>query len=346
MKIIYDDIIYSLQRVGGISLYWSQLGTYLDQDIHLLYSGYEKNIFLPDFKSKKIIKNNILLFERYKNVKVPEKEPFIFHSSYYRYCKNKNAINITTVHDCTYEYFRHDIKSILHKVQLRNSINNSKGIICVSENTKKDVMKFYPNYRGLIKVIYEGYSIEYKKLNIAKKNTVLFIGARDTHENFNYAIRVMEGLPDLILQIVGGGFLRKEEIVTLNKYIPGRYEYYDWLTNEDLNKKYNETYFLLYPSLYEGFGLPIIEAQSAGCPVVCCNVSALPEVGGDAAVYISGNDIDEDIKIISKLKDKYYYETIREKGLENCRRFSWEKCAKETADFYRQVYNNVTLDLS
>jgi mannosyltransferase len=346
VKIIYDDIIYSLQRGGGISLYWSQLETYSGQDIHLLYSGHEKNIFLPDFKGEKIFKNNIVLFERYKNVKVPEKKPFIFHSSYYRYCKNKNAINITTVHDCTYEYFRHDIKSILHKSQLKNSIDNSRGIICVSENTKKDVLKFYPNYRGMIKVIYEGYSKEYRRLNISKKNTVIFVGTRDTQDNFNYAIKIVEKLPDLIFQIVGGGSLRKKEIIALNKYIPDRYEYYDWLTNEDLNTKYNEAYFLLYPSFYEGFGLPVIEAQSAGCPVVCCNVSSLPEVGGNAAVYISGNDIDGDIKTISKLKNKYYYENIIEEGFKNCQRFSWEKCVKETLDFYHQVYSNAMPDLS
>ncbi|MDR2407314.1 MAG: glycosyltransferase family 1 protein, partial [Bacteroidales bacterium] len=158
MKIIYDDIIYSLQRAGGISLYWAQLETYLEQDIYLLYSGHEKNIFLPDFKGKKRIKNDILLFERYKNVKILENEPFIFHSSYYRYCKDRNAINITTVHDFIYEFFRRDLKSNIHKTQKRKAIKNSMAIICNSENTKKDLILFHPDYKGMIKVIYLGLS--------------------------------------------------------------------------------------------------------------------------------------------------------------------------------------------
>jgi mannosyltransferase len=95
---------------------------------------------------------------------------------------------------------------------------------------------------------------------------------------------------------------------------------------------------LLYPSLYEGFGVPVVEAQAAGCPVVCCDVSSLPEVSGDAAVYISGKDIDDDIKKIVKLDDPNYYNSIVQKGFENCRKFSWEKCAKETYDFYKEIY--------
>jgi mannosyltransferase len=142
MKIIHDDIIYSLQRSGGISSYWSQLGTYHAQNIHLLYSGCEKNIFLPESKEKKVIKNNILLFERYKNVHLNEVDPFIFHSSYYRYCKNKNAINITTVYDFAYEFFRSDLKSNMHKIQKRVAIENSRAVICITENTKKDFIFF------------------------------------------------------------------------------------------------------------------------------------------------------------------------------------------------------------
>jgi mannosyltransferase len=340
MKIIYDDIIYSLQHSGGISLYWSQLETYLRQNIHLLYSNCNKNIFFPDMTGEKIVKNSNISIERCKYVTLSEETPFIFHSSYYRYCKNSNAINITTVHDFTHEYFEHGVKSLLHKIQKRNAINNSEGIICNSENTKRDFLKHYLNYYGNIKVIYNGgYADDYRELGIPEKNIVIFISGRNGYKNFEYAVKLLRKLPHFTLQIVGGGPLTRQETQLLRKCIPDRYEQYQSLSNQELNIKYNEAKFLLYPSLYEGLGLPVMEAQAAGCPVVCCNVSSLPEVAGDAAVYITGRDIEEDIKCILQLENTEFRRTIIEKGLENCKRFSWKKCAEETYDFYQEVWN-------
>jgi mannosyltransferase len=341
MKIIYDDIVYSLQRSGGISLYWSQLEKYLEQDVHLLYANAEKNIFYRLPTGILIKKDGNIVLERYKNVSVSEKEPFIFHSSFYRYCKSKNAINITTVHDFVSIEYGHGLKALVRKIQRNNAIYHSKGIICVSENTKNDFLKYFPDYKGLIKVIYHGrMDSDYTKLDILKRNTVIFIGGRSGYKNFNYALKLLQRLPQLTMQIIGGGSLNAKEIALLNTYIPNRYEYYQALSNTELNIKYNGAYFLLYPSLYEGFGFPVIEAQAAGCPVVCCHVSSLPEVGGDAALYISGKDIESDIREISRLYDENVYKSYVEKGLINCRRFSWEKCAKETYNFYQEVYNS------
>jgi mannosyltransferase len=157
MKLIYDDIVYSLQLSGGISLYWSQLETYLKQDMWLLYKNHEKNIFFKSISNiKQVINKQYVPFEHYKNILLSEKAPFIFHSSYYRYYKNKNAVNITTVHDLIYEYYRYDIKSLAHKIQKKNAIYHSDGVIFVSENTKNDFHKLFPQYKGAEKVIYHG----------------------------------------------------------------------------------------------------------------------------------------------------------------------------------------------
>jgi len=340
MNITYDNIIYSLQSRGGVSLYWSQLEAHLEQDLRLLYKNCENNIFFHSSSVVKEIRNEkFIFFERYKNILLPEKDPFIFHSSYYRYCKNKNAVNITTVHDFIYEYFRHDIKSIAHKIQKKNAIYHSDGVIFVSENTRNDFHKLFPHYKGAEKVIYHGIVSEYIHLNIPKKNNVVFIGLRSEYKNFSHAVNLLQRLPQFKLQIIGGGPLNKVEIAIMDRCIPNRYEYYQSLSNKELNIKYNEAFFLLYPSIYEGFGFPVIEAQAAGCPVVCCNTSSLPEVGGDAALYISGKDIEGDLKKIEQLNDLVFYNNIMEKSFENCKRFSWRKCAKETYNFYQEVYN-------
>jgi len=340
MKIIYDDIIYSLQRSGGISLYWSQLEKYIRQDIQLLFRNYEKNIFYYDSPiSQKIKKKDNILLERYKNIVLPDDSSFIFHSSYYRYCKNKNAINIITLYDFNYEYFRCDATARLHIFQKKNAIKHAHGIIAISENTKNDLMKLYPFYDGKISVIYLGISNEYMYLNLPKKNIIIFIGERSGYKNFKYTIELVKNISELKLHIIGGEALSKEERIHLNKSIPYRYEYYSNISNEELNIKYNEAKFLLYPSLYEGFGIPVIEAQAAGCPVVCCNTSSLPEVGGDAAIYISGRNMEDDLKKIEQLNDQMFYKNMLKKGFENCRRFSWEKCAEETYNFYKEVYD-------
>jgi mannosyltransferase len=204
MKIIYDDIIYSLQQAGGISLYWAKLETYLNPDIRFLYRGNEKNIFCPHPEGICVNKTGRILFERVKNIDIREKNPFIFHSSYYRYCKNKNAINITTVHDFIYEFFRHDLKSIIHKIQKKTAIEKSKAIIFNSENTKKDFMTFFPTFKGIKKVIYLGLSEDYYHINLVRKNVVIYIGGRTGYKNFFYAIEILKKLPHYILQIIGG----------------------------------------------------------------------------------------------------------------------------------------------
>jgi mannosyltransferase len=212
-------------------------------------------------------------------------------------------------------------------------------VIFVSENTKNDFERFFPHYNGKKKVIYHGIVSDYNCLNIPKKNSVIYIGSRSGYKNFFHAINLLQKLPQFKLQIIGGGSLSKVEITNLNRCIPNRYEYFKSLPNKELNLKYNEAFFLLYPSIYEGFGFPVIEAQAAGCPVVCCNTSSLPEVGGDAAIYISGKNIEDDLEKIEQLNNQVFYDNVMKKGFENVKRFSWKKCAEETYKFYEEIYN-------
>ena len=336
--IIYDDIIYSLQSSGGISVYWNQLEESIPVTKRYVYKNREKNIF---YKKRDFEKQHLcnLVVERYKNTFIKIKDSFIFHSSYYRYCKNKNAINITTVHDFTYELFRKDIKSELHKNQKKNAVMHSNGVICISENTKNDLLKYYPNYKGKIQVIYHGYD---KKIfnflgNTCDKRSknVIFLGSRASYKGFDFTVKLISRIPQFKLIIIGGGGLNSYEKEQLEKFIPYQYEKIGFVTNEELAKLYNESFALFYPSEYEGFGFPVIEAQACGCPVICQKKSSIPEISGDKCVYVDSSDFESSLESIKELFNNYYYDEIQKKALENVKRFSWDKCIKETLLFYK-----------
>ncbi len=341
LPIIYDNIIYSLQKSGGISVYWRMLEDSVPVASRLVYNNRAENIFYTKH-SNELESPVSMLFERYRNVKVSEeKEPFVFHSSYYRCCKNKNAVNITTVHDFTYELFRKDLKSTLHKIQKKNAVMHSAGVICISENTKRDLYKYYPDYTGKVKVIYHGYDDKTFYFAGVKErtNNVLFVGSRVGYKAFDYTLRLLSEIPSLNLKIIGGGELSESEIALLDSAIPNRYEKLSFVSNEELAKLYNVSFALMYPSEYEGFGFPVIEAQACGCPVICQKKSSIPEVSGDKCVYVDSADFEKSVAEINRLFSPLYYDEMQKAGLENVRRFSWEKCVQETQDFYEECFS-------
>ena len=339
-SITYDNIIYSIQKSGGISVYWRMLENSVPVVRRLVYNNCAENIFYTKHGNEMKSSAN-LFFERYRNVKLSEKAPFIFHSSYYRYCKNKSAVNITTVHDFTYELFRTDLKSILHKIQKKNAVMHSDGVICISENTKRDLYKYYPNYKGKVKVIYHGYDdkIFYFAGVKERTNNVLFVGSRVGYKAFDFTVRLLSEIQSLNLKIIGGGDLSESEKSLLDSTIPDRYEKLSFVSNEELATLYNESFALMYPSEYEGFGFPVIEAQACGCPVICQKKSSIPEVSGDKCVYVDSASFENSVTEIKRLFVPLYYEEVQKAGLENVKRFSWKKCIQETQNFYRECFN-------
>ena len=221
---------------------------------------------------------------------------------------------------------------------------HSDGVICISENTKRDLYKYYPNYKGMVRVIYHGYDnnlYNYLGYGIDKRaKNVLFVGSRAAYKGFDFTVRLLNKLPLLNLKMIGGGNLTESEIQLMEELIPNRYEKLGFVSNEDLAKLYNESFALFYPSEYEGFGFPVIEAQACGCPVICQRKSSIPEVSGDKCVYVDSANLEESVNEINKLFASDYYAKIQKESLENVKRFSWEKCIKETMEFYNSVLNS------
>ena len=341
MKIIYDDVVYSLQKAGGISVVWANITSDPPYPAcHVRYDNADGNVFSGKIEGHQYDMRSAkgLMVKRYVNLHFKEKEPFLFHSSYYRTCTNANAVNITTVHDFIYEYYHFKPKDLLHKIQKKRAVMHSDGVICISESTKNDLLRFYPDYKGEIKVIYNGYDTDtyfYEKM--PKERMVLCVGGRKSHKRFDYTVEIMKHLPDCRLVLVGGGAITDEEKKLLDESIPGRYEKAGYLGNDELRNLYNKAFFLCYCSDYEGFGIPPIEAQACGCPVVCQARASLPEVVGDAAVFFDPDQPEASMEKIRQLYDDTFYCDLVGKGLENVKRFSWETCKREVYAFYEEI---------
>ena len=341
MKIVYDDIIYSLQRAGGVSALWAEVTRQNEfPAIHIRYDDAEKNVFAQKTEghSYEILPSAGVMAKRYLNIRRREMEPYLFHSSYFRYCLDDKAINITTMHDFTFElYFRAPIYQV-HIRQKKNTTMHSDGVICVSNNTKKDLLKFYPDYRGELQVIYNGYNTDTYYFEPAEKEPfVLYVGSRAFYKRFDYAVRITKHLADYRLVIAGGGDLTPKETALLDSEIPQRYEKIGFVKNDELRGLYNRAFMLIYCSDYEGFGIPPVEAQACGCPVVCQAKSSLPEVIGDSAILFDPEQEQRSMDAIRELLRPDFHADIVRRGLENVKRFSWDKCRNEVNEFYRYM---------
>lgn len=358
MKIIYDNIIFTLQKHGGISVVWNELLKRIIKNgldyvcTNCSYEGNQLSLnnIIPNEKKEKIRSKKYLNVVRYLHCNKKRNYKYIFHSSYYRFANDKNAINITTVHDFIYELYKNGIRKWIHSWQKGRAIKHADYIICISENTKNDLLKFYPKTdKNKIKVIYNGVSEDYficdslcnSIIPFEKNSYILFVGSRAKYKNFYFAVSAV-AKTKYNLVIVGAPLNKKEEDFVMDCF-KGEKRFFcaKFIDNKSLNILYNNAFALLYPSEYEGFGIPILEAQKAGCPVIAYNRSSIPEVIGDNKLLINTTDTDKEVlERINIIENIYNRNEIIEKGLENSKRFSWDKMYEETLNLYKLAWSN------
>ncbi|MDR3559631.1 MAG: glycosyltransferase family 1 protein [Candidatus Pacebacteria bacterium] len=277
--------------------------------------------------------------------------------------RRKKMKTVVTIHDLAFKYFPETFtKKDLFKINLltRLAVNSADRIITISESSKKDILKFYPRVKAEnIKVISHGFDPDIfagernKDREMEIRNEyglvgpyLIYIGAIQPRKNLEALVEAFDkirasrdgALPRLRLVLVGerawlsDGVFKKIEASPCKKDIicPGRVDF------ETLGHLLRGAEAFVFPSLYEGFGIPILEAFAARVPVICADNSSLPEVGGEAAVYFDGQsptDLAEKIKKV--LSDENLRKTCVKKGLERIKKFSWEKCAQETLEYLK-----------
>jgi len=336
-KTIVGMDISQIAHPGGVVTYINNLTEKLskidDLEMVYFYSSLRKSYhgYLKNVKKYRLPPTLFeMLFNRWRNVSI---ERFlgpidVFHSSDWTQPKSK-AKKVTTYHDVVplrYPEWSHPKIVAVHKRRLKLVEKEIDMVIAVSQSTKKDLMEVSSIPEEKITVIYEAPTADFKpqtrekidsfkkKYNLPEKY-ILAIGGIGERRNLK---RIKEATKDYHLVIAG-------------QTIP-------WLELDELELLYASASVLVYCSLYEGFGIPIPDAFSVGCPVITSNVSSMPEVAGGAALYVDPLNVDDiKRKIKMVMEDKALREQLQKKGFVQARKFSWQKTAKETAEVYRRL---------
>ena len=360
MNILFDNIIYSKEKQGGISNYWYHITSRYQQNDHAFF--YEEknaleNIFRKEMNIRQLVSHpqRSLLLARLGPIAFDHSntDRLLYHSSFYRkLVTNSKVCEVTTVHDFLHNKHASFIKRNLHNSLKYSSIKRAAGIICVSDNTINDLNKYCkPATHQKVTRIYNGVSDEYRPVGktssdfqtyIQQENCgekfLLFVGARSGYKNFDFAVNVAEQLPSYKMVVVGNPLTTKERN-NISSKMRDRLVIATGISNQQLNYLYNQAHVLLYPSVYEGFGIPVAEAMKAGCPVIAMNSSSIPEISGNAARLFDALDLYQFVQEIAHLETADYRAEVIDKGLKNAERFSWNKCAEETTAFYNELYN-------
>ena len=280
----------------------------------------------------------------------------IFHSTYFSTIASPKTLKFVTVYDMIYEIFESQAPSkwaeqVLHNK--RKSIENADQIICISESTKQDLLKFFPSLiEEKIAVIYPGISIlsrdnlndsstEISKkygYQFSRQGYFLVVGKLDGYKNFQLIVDLLnqnEKARNFKFLCVGSGKTSKVREIASHNY-PENFIFIDFVKDEELALLYHNAIGLIYPSLYEGFGLPVVEAMSNSCPVACSSASSLPEAGGDAAFYFDPLSTAELYERLIDLMDCNRDQLII-KGLAQAQKFSWEKTVSAQESLYRKM---------
>lgn len=266
---------------------------------------------------------------------------------------------VVTVHDIGFEHYP-ELYSWADKLYHRFSIQVIKRkvdrIITISKYSRDDIVNFYNIAKHKVKIVANGYDNKrYKQLEVSDSDLskhkipekfILFIGRLEAKKNTASLVEAfaqfLEKNPDSTHKLVlvgkqGYGFEKVVEII--EKYnIQDKVIMPGWLDDEDLPKLLNKASLFVFPSLFEGFGIPVLEAMACGCPVICSNTTSLPEAAGEAALMFDPTNLDDIVARMEQvLLNPEVSESLREKGLNRVKDFSWEKCALETLDVIKSV---------
>jgi glycosyltransferase involved in cell wall biosynthesis len=366
MKIGFDHQAFALQSYGGVSRYIVRLATELyqgrhKQDVRVIaplhrnryvgelptgvFKGFELEKFPP--RSGRVIAgfNRVAAGKAFGRWK-----PDLIHETYYAFkpLPRSSAASVITVHDMTHERFPESFSRFDASAQMkRAAVARADHIICISESTKRDLIELLGTPENKISIVYHGFDLLPSNGPVAsaacEQPYLFYVGSRAAYKNFANLLKAFAASAqlkkDFRIIAFGGGALSGEEKSLISRL--GLAEDRVLVVQGDdasLGAYYAGARAFIYPSRYEGFGLPPLEAMANNCPVITSNSSSLPEVVGDAGVYFNPDNVEQ---MRAAIEDTVYSEatlaTLKVRGRERLAHFSWSKCADDTMNVYRQT---------
>ena len=365
LRILYDFEAFSDQDRGGITRYVMELASRIATEAEVqVYAGWHRSLVLRQHQPPWVIGRyfpplaNTGELRRHLNAWLTRRaiarfEPDIIHRTYFRHASRyrESSPAVITLYDLTYFRYPELLPGgATVRRRTRQVAEQAKRVICISQHTKDDAMRLLalpPEKCTVIPLGVDSCPSAPAAPPPWGKPYLLFVGQRGGYKNFDLALRALADTKELesfSLLAFGGGRLTPAEISTIQRL--GLYGRVQWAQGGDalLATAYANAACLVYPSLYEGFGLPLLEAMAHGCPVACSNTSSLPEVGGDAVEYF---DPANPGAIASALRNVLLQPSHRSRlvgaGRRRAATLSWDRCATLTRKLYAQLQSGPSL---
>jgi glycosyltransferase involved in cell wall biosynthesis len=363
MNVTYDHEIFIISKFGGASRYFVEMISRMAEKENVdasVFMGYFINEYglenfkdrFVNFKGKKYTEfkrskmfafhlDNFLFKSFLKG-----SNPDIYHTTYYKYLASSyKGKRIMTVLDMMHELMPTAFSKFDKSAEWKKeAVKKVDGIVSISHATKKDLMRIYNVPEEKIKVIHLANSMntDVKTERIVKEDYLLYVGGRWIYKNFRLLLDVFASTPYLKnnFKVVayGGGKFSAEELEYMDKLGIKDKVIFDTGPDEKLANYYKYASVFVYPSKYEGFGVPLLEAMYMDCPIVASNISSIPEIGGPACLYFnpdSPDDLKEKLEMILTKED--VRNDLLNKAKKWRKNFSWQKTTDETYDYYKQI---------
>ncbi len=364
IKVAYDSQIFAQQQFGGISRYFCELANCVAQA-----PGFTSRVMAPFHRNQYLLDAGNLGQGRFFNPadriagkmmrvanhlispwQICRFKPNIWHETYYLESNPSrvNCARVVTVFDMINERLEPESRDRDELTRAkRAAIDRADSVICISEYTRRDLIDLFGIPEGKAHVVYLGFTLTAMPVesrpSVARRPFLLYVGKREGYKNFDTLLAAFASSAKLradfsLLAFGGGGFSEKEHLRIAELGLkPG--DVFQMGGQDDvLGALYKDARCFIYPSMYEGFGIPPLEAMGFGCPVVSSNTSSIPEVVGDAAIMVDPGEIDA---LREGIESVAFDEGVRgeliSRGATRVRQFSWANCAEETMKIYQSL---------